>query len=136
MAGQLLHQEGAAAEFHNHSNRISTTAAVAAAAAVRADSACSSSRQPLSRNLRQSSQVQLIPWSAHSRCRCWLLEKETRRERDQSWNRALGREREREPCSGRQVGENAVGVTSCKTLSVAVTFLEAWLLVGWLSITK
>lgn len=99
MAGQLLHQEGAAAEFHNHSNRISTTAAVAAAAAVRADSACSSSRQPLSRNLRQSSQVQLIPWSAHSRCRCWLLEKETRRERDQSWNRALGRERERiEPC--------------------------------------
>lgn len=56
MAGQLLHQEGAAAEFHNHSNRISTTAAVAAAA-VRAASACSSSRQPLGRDLRQSSQV-------------------------------------------------------------------------------
>lgn len=55
MAGQLLHQEGAAAEFHNHSNRISTTAAVAAA--VRAASACSSSRQPLGRDLRQSSQV-------------------------------------------------------------------------------
>lgn len=134
MAGQLLHQEGAAAEFYNHSNRISTTAAVAAAAAVRAASACSSSRQPLSRDLRQSSQVLPIPWSAHSRCQCLLLEKETRRERDKSWNRALGRERE--PCSGRQVGENAVGVTSCKTLSVAVTFLEAWLLVGWLSITE
>lgn len=44
--------------------------------------------------------------------------------------------RERELCSGRQVGENAVGVTSCKTLSVAVTFLEVWLLVGWLSITE
>lgn len=55
MAGQLLHQEGAAAEFHNHSNRISTTAAVAAAAAARAASACSSSRQPLSRDLRQLS---------------------------------------------------------------------------------
>lgn len=100
MAGQLLHQEGAAAEFHNHSNRISTTAAVAAAAAARAASACSSSRQPHSRDLRQSSQVQQIPWSAHSRCPCWLLEKATR-ERDQSWNRALGGEKE--PCSGRQV---------------------------------
>lgn len=86
MAGQLLHQEGAAAEFHNHSNRISTTAAVAAA--VRAASACSSSRQPLGRDLRQSSQVPPpTPWSAHSRCWCCLLEKETRRERDQSWNR-------------------------------------------------
>jgi hypothetical protein len=53
VAGQLLHQEGAAAEFHNHSNRISTTAAVAAAAAVRAASACSSSSQPLGRDLRQ-----------------------------------------------------------------------------------
>lgn len=95
MAGQLLHQEGAAAEFHNHSNRISTTAAVAAAT-VRAASACSSSRQSLGKDLRESSQVPPTPWSAHSRCQCWLLEKETRGERDQSWNRAIGGERERE----------------------------------------
>lgn len=112
MAGQLLHQEGAAAEFYNHSNRISTTAAVAAAAAVRAASACSSSRQPHSRDLRPSSQVPPTPWSAHSRCRCWLQEKATRRERDRSWNTALVGERK--PCSGRQVGENALGSPAVK----------------------
>ena len=99
MAGQLLHQEGAAAEFHNHSNRISTKAAVAAAAAAaaaaRAASVCSSSRQPQSGDLRHSSQVPWTPWSAHGRCQCWLLEKvRRRRERDQSWNWALGGERE------------------------------------------
>lgn len=92
MAGQLLHQEGAAAEFHNHSNRISTKAAVAAAAAAaaaRAASVCSSSRQPHSGDLRHSSQVPWTPRSAHGRCQCWLLEKVRRRERDQSWNWAL-----------------------------------------------
>lgn len=117
MAGQLLHQEGAAAEFHNHSNRISTKAAVAAAAAVaRAASFCSSSRQPHSGDLRHSSQVPWTLWSAHGRCQCWLLEKVRRRERDQSWNWALGgeRERAREPCSGRQVGENALGSPAVK----------------------
>jgi hypothetical protein len=68
VAGQLLHREGAAAESHNHSNRISTTAAAAAA---KAASSRSSSRQPGGGDLRPSSQVPRTPKSVRPRrCQC------------------------------------------------------------------